>query len=528
MGRNRLVTFVVWIMSEEAFVRRASGLVRTLGWWDSFGIGFAQVVLGVGMVFAYFAIPSTLPHASIPGGLLLLLVVLLPILIVYTQLAFAMPRSGGDYVYNSRILHPAIGFMTNWLAVFVVVLNLPMFSDMITTWPLPSLLTDLGYGQAASMFSDLTVRFIMDSILMFIVTLMLIIPLRTYAKIQTVLVLFALVSPFVMLGAISIGHDAFVSMWNAVSSVPYDSIINSAKEAGFVTPAVDVTQTAMSAILFGFYLFTVGPVHIAGELKDIKKSIFGGVLGAVMLSWLIFLIGSIVYMNTLGFDFANALIFLGAKSPVNPPLLNSIIGFVYHNPMLSAVIDLSLIAGAFVVITTSMLIISRWIFAWSFDRIAPAKLAEVHKKYHTPHVTILILWVVGELLLFVVLYTGVVGSILNAALGLAIFFIPGLVSGTVFPYRKKQLFENSPEFTKKKIGNIPVITICGAISTIGMIVILVVVLANPQLGFPLTPMSGAFMIGYWFLGLVIYLIAYAYRKSQGIDIGAAFKEIPPE
>ena len=515
-------------MSEQAFVRKASGLVRTLSWWDSFGIGFAQVVLGVGMVFVYYATPSTLPHASIPGGLLILLVVLLPILIVYSQLAFAMPRSGGDYVYNSRILHPAIGFMTNWLAVFVVVLNLPMFSDMVTTWPLPSLLTDLGYAQLASAFSDLTVRFVVDSILMILVTAMLIVPLKTYAKIQTVLVLFALVSPFVMLGAISIGHDAFVSMWNAASPISYDAVLSSAKDAGFATPTIDVTQTAMSAILFGFYLFTVGPVHIAGELKDIKKSIFGGVLGAVMFSWLIFFVGAIVYMNTLGFDFANALIFLRAKSPVNPPLLNSIIGFVYHNPLLSAVIDLSLMAGAFVVITTSMLIISRWIFAWAFDRIAPMKLAEVHSKYHTPYITILILWVVGELLLIAVLYTGVIGAILNAALGLAIFFIPGLVSGTVFPYRKKQLFESSPEFTKKKIAGIPLITICGAISTIGVLVILVVVLANPQLGFPLTPMSGAFMIGYWFLGLVIYLIAYAYRKSQGIDIGAAFKEIPPE
>jgi hypothetical protein len=35
------------------------------------------------------------------------------------------------------------------------------------------------------------------------------------------------------------------------------------------------------------------------------------------------------------------------------------------------------------------------------------------------------------------------------------------------------------------------------------------------------------MVGYWILGIVLYYIARAYRKNQGIDIEAAFREIPP-
>jgi putative membrane protein len=34
--------------------------------------------------------------------------------LTYSMLAGAMPRSGGEYVYNGRVLHPAIGFMANW------------------------------------------------------------------------------------------------------------------------------------------------------------------------------------------------------------------------------------------------------------------------------------------------------------------------------------------------------------------------------------------------------------------------------
>jgi amino acid transporter len=512
----------------ETFARRASGLVRSLGWWDSFGIGFGGVVLGIAMTSFYYAIPSTLPRVDIVNGLLVLLIVLIPYLLVYTQLAFAMPRSGGDYIYLSRIVHPAIGFMQSWLAVFIVALNLPIFSDMITSWLLPSLLTDLGFAGFAAALSDVAVRFVIDSLIMIVCTVMIIIPLKTYAKLQTVMVVLALISPFVMLGVLLIGHDAFVSMWNAVSPIGYDAVIETAKQAGYVRPQPDLTQTLMAVPILGFYLLTIWPVQVAGELKNVRKSIFAGLLGAVMFSWVVFTVGVPLYFGTVGLDFANSLVAIGAKSPVSPPLLSSLIGFVFHNPALSAVIDIGLIAGAFVVIPQSILVITRWIFAWAFDRVAPMKFAEVHKKYYTPYVTAIAVWIAGEFLLLLVLYTGIVGILLNAALGSAMSFVPTLLAGMVFPWRRKQIFDAAPSFTRARIGGVPWITIFGAVSGFGLIGLMALLLANPQLGFPVTPQSGAFMIAYWILGIVLYYVARAYRKNQGIDIEAAFREIPPE
>jgi amino acid transporter len=40
-------------------------------------------------------------------------VISLPVSWVYAKLAGVFPRSGGDYVYVSRVLHPALGFTSN-------------------------------------------------------------------------------------------------------------------------------------------------------------------------------------------------------------------------------------------------------------------------------------------------------------------------------------------------------------------------------------------------------------------------------
>jgi len=510
------------------FTREATGLVRGLGWWDSFGIGFGGVVLGVAMTSFYYAFPSTLPNASMLGGLFFLLIVLVPYLVVYAQLAIAMPRSGGDYVYVSRILHPALGLMQSWLAVFVVTLNLPIFSDLVTSTYLPSFLTDLGLAQMTGPLSSLSVRFVIDTIIIVICSLLMIIPLRSYAKVQTVLIVLSLISPILMLGFLTIGHDAFVSMWNAVSPISYNGVIQTAIAGGYQTPQPSLIPTIISAPLLGFYLLTIWPVQVGGELKDVKKSIFAGLFIAVMFSWIVFTIGVPLYFNTLGYDFVNALISIGSKSPVNPPFLNSIIGFVFHNAAMSSAIDLSLIAASFVVIPQSILVVTRWIFAWAFDRVAPMKLAEVHSRYSTPYVTVIVTLIAGEILLVLTLYTSLITVLLNAALGSAISFVPTLLAGMVLPWRKKEIFAAAPSFTKRKIAGIPLIAICGAISGFGLIAYTAVLLLVPQLGFPVTPLSGAFMLGWLLLGIVLYFVAKGYRMSKGIDISVAFKEIPPE
>ena len=95
---------------ERIFLRRASGLIKSAGAFDTFvfNIGLVSVGLGVGTIMLY-------GPAFYPGGDLLLACVLAGAMM--TLIAFGMitwtvtlPRSGGIYVFGSRGLPP-------WLAL---------------------------------------------------------------------------------------------------------------------------------------------------------------------------------------------------------------------------------------------------------------------------------------------------------------------------------------------------------------------------------------------------------------------------
>src|SRR5512147_1467024 len=108
-------------MSEQmAFARKASGLVRGLSFVDAFGVGFmnqgltpsmwVMISLGLGVYTGGNLIIATLLSLLLCG-------VGFPL--VWGILGVSMPRSGGEYIYNSRILSPLIGIAESFGNAFV-------------------------------------------------------------------------------------------------------------------------------------------------------------------------------------------------------------------------------------------------------------------------------------------------------------------------------------------------------------------------------------------------------------------------
>ena len=105
---------------EIAFARKASGLVRGLSMWDAFGVGFmnqgltpsiwVMVSLGLGVYLGGNLIIATIISLVLAG---------IGFPLVWGILGGSMPRSGGEYIYNSRIIHPLVGIGESFGNAFI-------------------------------------------------------------------------------------------------------------------------------------------------------------------------------------------------------------------------------------------------------------------------------------------------------------------------------------------------------------------------------------------------------------------------
>ncbi len=175
---------------------------------------------------------------------------------------------------------------------------------------------------------------------------------------------------------------------------------------------------------------------------------------------------------------------------------------------------------------------SRIVFAWSFDRLIPERICWIHPKLRSPIWAILIITIIAEL--GVVDASGLLwpGSVMGAQLNFVFFavitmFVP-VTAMTLFPFLKKDLFENASAMVRRKIGPVPVITLVGCITLAYMAWMVVASFIFPAVGGGINSTKLLVLAGLVISGLIVFYAARAYRlKNEGIDINWTFQSIPP-
>src|SRR5207237_4461697 len=100
-------------------VRQKSGLVRAASTYDAFVFALAAISVGILLSWGQFFGNGFSPGANLLLALLIATLAALAVAWGYQHWGQVFPRSGGDYVFLSRGLHPGIGFGLNVVFVFM-------------------------------------------------------------------------------------------------------------------------------------------------------------------------------------------------------------------------------------------------------------------------------------------------------------------------------------------------------------------------------------------------------------------------
>lgn len=544
--------------SSSLYVRQSSGLVREASVLDAiiFNAVFSAPV-GATLAFGILYALGLFPGADLVVALLIAFVVNIPVCIMMSMMASAMPRTGGDYVWISRILHPAVAVFSNFSAAISALIGAAFWARSFAVLALGPALAVLGAvtnnsglinaGNAVS-GSNATGQwwtFGLGLLLIIILAIAMSSGTKTSFRVQNVCWIIASLGTFLAFIALLISsNNSFTANFNAFAQPfthnanSFQSIQAAATKIGFTfTGGHQFSSTLpVVAIIMTFMMWNWWSVYIAGELKSAGKlrRQLSVMLGALVWDSVFMIIGVLLLYHSAGEQFiasVNALAGTpGYLLPVQP-YYNLMASIAANNGFFALLIAISFVFWNLPAMFPNTFMPVRTIFAWSFDRILPGKLSEVSERTHAPIPAIIVAAIiVAAILAWSVLSSSFATLLSMGVLAGVVTILCVSVAALAFPFRRPDLYKNSP--ANVRIGSVPLLPIVSVLSIIVILGLAYLVLSYQQLGIntaQLGPLPGFIFMGSLIvIGLVIFYVARAVRARQGINLDLIYSELPPE
>ena len=521
------------------FARNASGLIRSATLWDAFGINAVNgsFVLGIAWLLLY-AVPFY-RGANVFLTIALAIVVSIPVTVVYLQLAIVFPRSGGDYVYNSRILTPSIGFAANFALTAGLIFWTAFGGVYVVTYGITPALVTAGIQlhnqsiiDAGTWFSGSLQIFILSVVVIALFGIFFVLGgNRFYFGFQKIAVVFGGLALIVcaLYAFTASKSGAMANLDELFKGMGASSASSLARGSDHATAFSPTEQFLVIWWAAGYLMSAFYSAYIGGEVKQPGRNQILGGFGALiwMGGWTALMVAGMFHLYGQAF-FVNLSSAFSTSSfgpgltPIYPTLVAGSIGNGYVTLALMACFTLFIIA----VVGANMLLAARCMFAWGIDRAVPTWFSRVRTRSGSPTSAVLIV-VLGSIAFVYVFAYGY----MTALGGSWMFLIPFLllmIAGIILPYRHRTVWESSPN--ANRLLGIPTISWWGVLGVIGVLVGIWDLTFDANYGvspfhnlpqFLLTPALLA-------AGFIWYYVWRAVEASRGIRVDANFSQIPPE
>jgi basic amino acid/polyamine antiporter, APA family len=432
--------------------------------------------------------------------------------LAYAHLASAMPRAGGSYVYASRALHPALGFIASfsqWFGICVgigvvsFVLPNPFLRDVALALDMPGLADAL---TRPLVHVGLALAFVWT----FVAVNLRGLRVYTLTLVPMMFLMFAL-------GAVVIASGWIYDQGDFAAAV---LAAEGTRIVERPAPPLELGRLmAAAAILFSSFVGFDSIAQAGGEARNPGRTMplaFALAVGTVGAFYLLFTAS--VY-RVVPWSY------IAERAQHEDLTAAGLLGYV-----LPAGWTVPIVAGAAVALINDLpamlLATSRLMFAWAEDRIFPRRAAAVSARFHTPHVALIASGVMASLT--------VIGSKLAGdfflgadilATALLVNFLLMCLSVLALPARAPHLAARATFLTRR-----PWQWLVGGV---GMAVIAVFLVAHVAKDVASEKASWLYHpTALWILVMTaaaaIFTFEWRKLRRSGFDTAVHFRELPPD
>ncbi len=527
------------------FARNATGLVRGVSTKSALIMnivpGHPTFVLAVSFFFVF----SLFPGGNYLLGLLLTVPMALALAYAWGLLVAMIPRSGGDYMLVSRVLHPLVGVISSFCMTVAVVLSAAFFGIATSTLALgPGLIviglsghhpTLVDWGN--TLLTSTSWQFFVGVLMMLLATLPLLGSWRFTLLIQNVWFWMTTGSlAACVLVAIFTSKSSFINNFNSFAEPythkadSYHSTIQTAVHAGVnVDPAFSFVNTIPVVGFFcGWAIFNWfssgqlgGELRQASTIKTAHMMALGGLIPIAVVA-----VCAAIFFRTFGTSFQIAANGGGMPTEIAaPPTYLFLTAASVGSTWFAALLVICFTMFFPLLTYLNFLQPTRMLFAYAFDGILPKSVTRVNDR-GVPYVAVIITLILAVLTLYWGLHASNFFQIITYAI-LIQLIATGLVglSAIVVPYRHPEFYRAVT--SRRNVLGLPLVVWAGAGSVATTVIVWILYFHYDwAFGFTDRQKFFSYLAGIVILAIVFFYGARAVRAREGVDVSARLRRDP--